>query len=278
MKNALELAKTIANELSQIEGIVAVVLGGSFSRGEALPGSDIDLGLYYDPEKKPSVKALRELAAKLDNSHDSQLITDFGEWGPWINGGGWLKINGQAVDWLFRDIRTVSKVINDCCSGQTACHYTPGHPHGFHDHYYLAETYYCQPLYDSDSTIAKHKEKIKEYPSLLKKTLIQKYLWEAEFSIQTGEKAIIRQDLFYINGSIFRAVACLVQVFFALNERYLMNEKGALSVIETFQYHPKDFKKRVENLFIEGKQKNELSKKLNELKLLIEETKTWIPE
>src|SRR2546422_127685 len=105
--NALDLAQGIADRLVKITGIIAVALGGSFARGEAHPDSDIDLALYYDPQQLPSVKQLNLLAAELDDSHATNLITKFGEWGPWVNGGGWLKINNRQVDWLYRSVALV---------------------------------------------------------------------------------------------------------------------------------------------------------------------------
>jgi predicted nucleotidyltransferase len=129
-KILLDLAQDIADRLGKIKGIEAVVLGGSLARGEGHQDSDIDLGLYYDPNHPPSVKDLNLLAAELDDSHASNLITEFGEWGIWVNGGGWLTSNKQPVDWLYRDISFVSKVINDCQAGKTSCYYYPGHPHG----------------------------------------------------------------------------------------------------------------------------------------------------
>ena len=46
-------AQTIADRLGQIDGVVAVVLGGSRARGTASPDSDIDLGIYYQPDQPP---------------------------------------------------------------------------------------------------------------------------------------------------------------------------------------------------------------------------------
>ncbi len=46
METPLELAKNIAQRLSQIKGVCAVVLGGSYARNEAHKNSDIDLGIY----------------------------------------------------------------------------------------------------------------------------------------------------------------------------------------------------------------------------------------
>jgi predicted nucleotidyltransferase len=44
-----ERLSELADRLVGISGIVAVLLGGSRARGEHLPESDVDLGLYYRP-------------------------------------------------------------------------------------------------------------------------------------------------------------------------------------------------------------------------------------
>jgi hypothetical protein len=44
-------------------------------------------------------------------------------------------------------------------------------------------------------------------------------------------------------------VACLLQVLFALNERYLINEKGALASASAFSITPPNLKRRVEQVF-----------------------------
>ena len=90
MDSAAQLAQRIADQLGRIDGVVAVALGGSRARGTARADSDIDLGVYYRPAQRPSVQALRRLAAEIDDRHQPDLVTDYGEWGPWINGGAWL--------------------------------------------------------------------------------------------------------------------------------------------------------------------------------------------
>ena len=66
MREAIpELAQEIAERLGEIEGVAAVVLGGSWARGEARPDSDVDLGIYYREENRPSVEDLRRLAREL---------------------------------------------------------------------------------------------------------------------------------------------------------------------------------------------------------------------
>jgi predicted nucleotidyltransferase len=98
MRATIELAQRIAERLGEIEGVIAVALGGSWARGEAHPGSDVDLGIYYSPGNPPRIIDLRLLAQELDDRHPPDAVTNFGEWGPWINGGGWLTIEGRRVD------------------------------------------------------------------------------------------------------------------------------------------------------------------------------------
>lgn len=49
-----EMINAITARLAAIPGIAAVVLGGSYARGRARPGSDIDLGLLWPPDRGAS--------------------------------------------------------------------------------------------------------------------------------------------------------------------------------------------------------------------------------
>ena len=49
------------------------------------------------------------------------------------------------------------------------------------------------------------------------------------FAIENAETAVPKGDQAYIAGCAFRALACAAQVLFAVNRRYLINEKGALA-------------------------------------------------
>jgi predicted nucleotidyltransferase len=70
----------VIDRLRSIEGIVAIALGGSRARGTHTPKSDVDLGLYYQPENPLNLLALNHLASELDGKHRTKLITPIGEW------------------------------------------------------------------------------------------------------------------------------------------------------------------------------------------------------
>jgi predicted nucleotidyltransferase len=113
----LELAEAIAERLGRIEGVVAVALGGSWARGEAHPGSDVDLGIYYRDEHRPSIEELRRLARELGYRYANEPVTDFGGWGPWINGGAWLQIEGEELEGSVGRLEKLLEAVEELGAG-----------------------------------------------------------------------------------------------------------------------------------------------------------------
>jgi predicted nucleotidyltransferase len=267
------IVQRAADRLSRISGVAAVVLGGSWSRGGSDSISDVDLGVYYRASAPPSVEALRQAAAELDTGSSPAAATDFGEWGAWVNGGAWLTVGDQRVDWLYRELERVSATIDDCVAGRPTCHYYLGHPHGFHNHIYLAEVHYCRPLFDPHGVLQPLKERLRTYPPRLKEALIRTYSYDASFMLELARKPAQRGDVFHVSGCLFRCAAALIQVLFALNERYFMNEKGSLSLTDQFSSRPSDFSRRVAALLSHpGESSEPLAESLGAMGVLLEET------
>jgi len=231
----------IAARLIAVPSVRAVVLGGSRARGDASADSDVDLGLYYDPARPPSRDELNALARELDDHHPTDAVTNFGEWGPWINGGAWLTIDGQHVDWLFRDLARIGRVVAECRAGRPEVAYQLGHPHAFVSAIYLGEIDCCVPLADPDDLLVELKALVRPYPPLLREALVQRFLFEADFSLDGAAKGAARGDVVYVAGCLFRTIAALVQVLHAVNERYSTNEKGAMRAVARFDRVPPEF-------------------------------------
>jgi predicted nucleotidyltransferase len=239
----------IANKIQRVSGVTAVVLGGSRARGTARPDSDIDLGIYYHTQQPLDLDALNRLATELDDQHRPTLLTPIGGWGLWINGGGWLKIHGTSVDFLYRELEQVQQVITDCRAGRLQVDYQPGHPHAFTSAIYLAEIALSQPLTDPHGTIAGLKKLTIPYPPALQQALIDRFFWESSFSTAIAAKAASRGDAAYVAGCMFRCTSCLLQTLFALNKQYWMNEKGALAIAAGFDRSPVNLQKRLHAAF-----------------------------
>jgi predicted nucleotidyltransferase len=243
------LIDDIVERISQADGVAAVVLGGSRARGTHTPTSDVDLGIYYHPERPLDLDALGHVAAQIDDEHRPGLLTPIGGWGPWINGGGWLTVRSVPVDFLYRDLSRVTAVVEACQAGQVDIVYQPGHPHGFVSAIYMAEVAICQPLWDPQGTLAALKAQTQPYPAALRTALIEKFAWEADFALATAKKAIQREDVAYVAGCCFRSVSCMLQVLFALNGEYWLNEKGAVALAESFPLRPPQLRARIEEVF-----------------------------
>jgi predicted nucleotidyltransferase len=247
--DAESLLPEIVDEVKRVDGVQGIVLGGSRARGSHTASSDIDLGIYYNPQTSLDLAALRTIATRLDDEHRDDLLTEPGGWGPWINGGGWLRIRSMPVDFLYRDLDQVNAVIDACLVGKVDIFYQPGHPFGFLSSIYLAETAVCQPLWDPQGSIARLKQRVIPYPAALQAAIVQKFAWEIDFSIRIAKKSIERSDVAYAAGCCFRGLMCMLQVLFALNSEYWLNEKGAVAIAERFEIKPHNLQVRVGEVF-----------------------------
>lgn len=239
----------IVEELKDIPGVIGIVLGGSRARGNNLENSDIDIGIYYDEYLGFNTEDLSVASAKLDDEHRENLVTPIGGWGPWVNAGGWLTIDGYHVDFILRDIDRVEEEINDCIEGKITTNYQTGHPHGYLNVMYMGEVSICNILLDKYKKIAQLKNKTKPYPKRLKDVMVNYFMFEACFSLMHAESNIDKDDISYVAGHIFRSVSCLNQLLFAANEEYCINEKRAVKIIDSFEIKPKNYKKRIDEIF-----------------------------
>ena len=222
------LLSCLTSALAGVPGVAAIVLGGSRARGSAHATSDFDIGLYFRAADPLDTQRLLTAAKEISDDPDAAAVTAIGEWGPWIVGGAWLTVGGHKVDLLYRDADAVEAVMQSCRAGVVSMHYQPGHPHGFCSEIWMGEVACCQPTHDPAHLIARLKSIALPYPRPLRDALIRRFQWEILFGIENAELAAARSEPTHVAGCLYRSLACIAQVLFALNERYLINEKGAL--------------------------------------------------
>ena len=266
------LAEELAERLGWIRGVQAVTLGGSLARGRGQPGSDIDLGVYHHAATPPDIWAFKALARAVDDSGSDDTVTGYGGWGTWVNGGAWLNVKGQRVDLIYRDLDRVVKVLKQCRAGQPERVLHGGHPHGFHSPSYLGEVYYARILYDPEEKLHALQAQLAVYPPKLKAALITTFLHEAEFALAISEKSVQRAESSYVAGCFFECVYSLVQVLFALNARYFVNEKGAIAETRTFAKGPQAFADEVTDILgCVGRTVKELERNHGRLERFVQE-------
>lgn len=242
------ILQSVSNTLTPIKGIAGVVLGGSRARGTHNLESDIDIGIYYHSDTL-DLTALDRAATALDSEKRIGLIAPPGAWGNWVNGGGWLMINGYHVDLILRDILRVEQAIMDCHAGRITAHYQTRHPHAYLNAMYMGELAICRIVSDCDGKIQELQDKTHPYPPNMKEAIIRFFMFEAGFSYMFAAKNRNKQDAYYVAAHLVRSVSCLNQVLFALNGEYCINEKKAVRMIDGFQIKPPEYGRKVEKLF-----------------------------
>ncbi len=259
------LVEQLVAELSQVPGIAAIALGGSYASGRHHAMSDIDLGLYYFEAKPFSATDIRHIADRVSN-YGIPTVTDLYEWGPWVNGGAWIQTNVGKVDFLYRNLNQLQQTILEAHQGRTFHDYDQQPTYGFYSVIYLAEIHICVPLFDPDLHLANLKRQVEMYPPKLKGKIIADSLWSAEFTILFARDFAARGDVYNTTGCLTRVASNLTQALFALNERYFIRDKGVMEEIATFSVLPIDYVFHVMRLLAHpGQTVEELTHAVHEL-------------
>lgn len=234
------LLQHIIENLKRVQGVRAIVLGGSYAAGTQRADSDIDIGLYYDEERPLDIAHIRSIAATLNDTLDF-TVTELGGWGPWVNGGAWLTIQGQRVDFLYRNIDFVSSTLADCNQGIVRSDYWQQPAYGFHNFMYCTETAICRPLYDPEAVIERLKAQVVNYPPRLKQSIIKTFLWSARFTLDNTYKPAGHGEVYLVTGCLARSIHALVLVLYVLNETWYLSEKRLAADLATFSILPENF-------------------------------------
>jgi hypothetical protein len=238
------LMADLAARLIEVDGVVGVLLGGSRARGTHTADSDTDLGLYYRPPL--DVAELNALARAV--AGPSAQVTEPGEWGPWVDGGGWLTIDGHAVDWIYRDLDRVERAWQDAEHGRYAFHAQAGHPLGVPDFTYAGEVALGVILADPTGELESLRRRVSVFPPALGDALISG-LWEADFLLGVARKAVTRRDAAYVAGCLFRVVGVCAHALHGAARRWLTNEKGAVAAAAALPGAPPSFRAQVDAIF-----------------------------
>lgn len=241
------LIQKIADALRPLDFIRAVALGGSRATGTATAGSDVDIGVYYDGAHL-DLDVLNAVAQQLDDEHRPDLVCAEGGWGPWVNCGGWLVVEGVHVDLILREIGRVERVLDDTDLGKVSVNYQPGHPHGFVSAMYRGELASCRLLWARPGFEAL-KARAEIYPEPLREALLGSMLFEMRFSADLAKKALASGDRGYVVGHLYRSVSAMHQALFALNRAWCLNEKKAALRAEKLPLRPDHYRARTEAVF-----------------------------
>ena len=189
-------------------------------------------------------------------------LTQPGEWGPWVDGGGWLRIADTPVDWIYRDVDRVHNSWNAAQAGRYTFHAQVGHPLGVPDFAYAGELALGMVLADPSGELTRLQRATRLYPHRLSEALVVG-LWEAGFALEIAHKAVDRADTTYVAGCLFRAVGLCAHALHGRAGRWLINEKGAVAAAGRLPQAPDHFSERAHGVLAHlGRQAPDLEQAL----------------
>ena len=235
--------QTLADRLVRVPGVRAVALGGSRARGTAGPDSDTDLGLYLNSDT--DLDELRALAHQVGGP--TAQLTERGQWGPVVDGGGWLSIQDSPVDWLYRDVSRVADAVADARAGRITWTHQTGHPLGVPNVAYAAEVALGVPLADPDELLADARAALDPYPAALTEAFIAE-LAEADFLLGALPKPAAREDVGFVAGTLHRVLGLCAHAVCARAARWVTNDKGLIAEAARQPGAPPDFRQRADDV------------------------------
>ena len=266
-----EILLSAVDALMAVDGVLAIVLGGSYARGTQRANSDLDVGIYYTKSYPFSIERIRDIAIEL-SADKSPVVTDFYGWGPWVNGGAWIQTPSGKLDLLYKNIEQIESTIQDAAQGITHHDYSQQPTFGFYSVIYLAETHVCIPLWDPEGIITRLKEAVRVYPPKLQQRLVADTLWGAEFALHSAIQYAAKGDVYNTTGCLTRVAGYLTQALFALNTTYFINDKRVLNAMAQFEHCPPEYVERLTQILAcPGATSETLSRTVNSLQELWQE-------
>jgi hypothetical protein len=260
-----KLLDHLVEQLSQVSGVCAVVLGGSYASGAHHPKSDMDIGIYYRQAQPFAIADIRQVAHDISIAGEP-TVTGFYGWGAWVNGGAWIHTAHGKVDFLYRNLDQIEKTVAEAEQGVFHHDYAQQPTHGFYSMTYLAEMQICIALYDPERRIAGLKRRVEVYPPRLKQTVIADMLWSAEFTLLHARGFAAQGDVYNTVGCLTRAASSLTQALFALNETYYLRDKKVMDTLAGLPNLPPGYTGKIQRILAcPGSTEAELTKTVSDL-------------
>lgn len=246
-----ETLAALTSDLAPLEGVLALALGGSHARGRASAASDVDIGVLYGERAPFSLDALRAVCARHDDAR-APVVSGFGEWGAWVNGGAWLTIRGARFDLLYRSTEQLERAIEDAHAGRWQLDFAQQAPFGFFSATLCGELACCVPLHDPEGHVAALKARVASYPDALRAAVVQGALWQVELGLRAfAPRLAAKGDVVGAVGCMTRFAAYLMLALFALfalfalNRAWWVSDKSALAEIAAFASAPRELGARL---------------------------------
>ena len=232
------MVEQLFKELSLLEEVEAIALGGSRAGENYDEKSDYDVYLYINSpvseEKRKNI--LQKFCSYMEIGNSF-----------WEYEDNCVLNNGIEIDILYRDMKDFMKGIE-----RVVAEY---HPSNSYTTCMWHNLITCKILYDKNGTLVKYKNKYTiNYPKQLKENIIKRQLELIDSSMPAYpnqiKKAILRKDFVSINHRITEFLASYFDLLFAINEITHPGEKRLIQLCKKqCKILPENFEENLNSLF-----------------------------
>ena len=232
------MVEQLFKELSLLEEVEAIALGGSRAGENYDEKSDYDVYLYVNSpiseEKRKNI--LQKFCSYMEIGNSF-----------WEYEDNCVLNNGIEIDILYRDMKDFMKGIE-----RVVAEY---HPSNSYTTCMWHNLITCKILYDKNGTLEKYKNKYTiNYPKQLKENIIKRQLELIDSSMPAYpkqiKKAISRKDFVSINHRITEFLASYFDLLFAINEITHPGEKRLIQLCKKqCKILPENFEENLNSLF-----------------------------
>ncbi len=230
------LVKNLLTELSELENVDIIAIGGSRARKSEDENSDYDIYIYYNEEinviKRKEIldKYIKYMEYK--NSY-------------WEEEDDGVLNNGVEMEIIYRHSKFITDVYQSVyVKGETSFGYTTC---------MLENILTSYVFYDKYNKMSDIKDKIKKYPNKLKNNIIFNNLELLDDKMPSLSyqiiKALKRKDYIAINHRLTEYIAIYFDIIFAINSKYNVGEKRLLKELEKLEIKPNNCEEKFEKLF-----------------------------
>ena len=256
------MVEQLFKELSLLEEVEAIALGGSRAGENYDEKSDYDVYLYVNSpiseEKRKNI--LQKFCSYMEIGNSF-----------WEYEDNCVLNNGIEIDILYRDMKDFMKGIE-----RVVAEY---HPSNSYTTCMWHNLITCKILYDKNGTLKKYKNKYTiNYPKQLKENIIKRQLELIDSSMPAYpnqiKKAILRKDFVSINHRITEFLASYFDLLFAINEITHPGEKRLIQLCKKqCKILPENFEENLNSLFSDMYSEENQSLLMNDIENIVNNIK-----
>lgn len=243
-EKAAEIAAVLRTVLT---GRYALALAGSYAKGTADEGSDLDFFLFLE-NPKPYEERKQIIESIADTGCGMWVSPDLKD-GPW-GGGMDFRFRGTPVEVTVRWIDSMEESLSRALKGELEVLPAAWTTHGYYTYVCLSEVNFIQPVEDPYGILAGWKVRAAEYPPLLRRAILSEFMGRSGMWLDNFhyDSAIERADIWFAGPIVTATLLDMVQVVLALNGVFYTGDKKLEKQLAALRFCPPELREQAEFL------------------------------